>query len=63
MTPMRRTGTGSFADDGADGLAQAADDAVLLDGDDAAALAGSRQDDLSSMGLMVGMLMTRTFRP
>ncbi len=31
-----------LADDGADGLAQAADDAVLLDGDDAAALAGGR---------------------
>ena len=40
-----------LADDGADGLAQAADDAVLLDRDDAAALAGGGQDDLLVNGL------------
>ncbi len=47
MTPMRRTGDGQlFAQDGADGLAQTADDAVLLGGDDPAALLGGLEDDL-----------------
>ena len=32
--------------DGADGLAQTADDAVLLGGDDLAALLGGLEDDL-----------------
>ena len=40
-----------LADNCADSLTQTADDAVLLDRDDAAALAGSRQDDLLVNGL------------
>ena len=52
-----------FAQHGADGLAQTADDIVLLGGDDLAALLCSLEDDLLVQRLMVWMLMTRAWMP
>ena len=52
-----------LAEQGAHRLTQAADDGVLLAGDDLSALLGRLQPSSSSRGLMVAMLMIRALIP